>query len=233
MLWKARNSIALLSASLLMLTSCSASYTIQMSDLDTQQTEQALPDLDTQRAGQAILRLTNGTATIEDLDACPIDQGGRLLDEAIESVDIPDAFRGERSALLSSRGIFESDIGRAQPHVACLRHGFTEVYPTIGFYAAAAPDDFDLHVRIVAGLDEGSEIAWLGSREHLGGQLTRVCVAPSNASSSTWCEVGWYNDDVHVALFVTGFVNEDPDVDSIESGLVGALDRIVMNLSEI
>ncbi len=196
-------------------------------------------DIETEAATAAVNDIIEGARPnlddfgLADLDRCPFDPGGSLLTQAVTEVADNDDVLVARSAELAP-AVYE-----ASPEiplmVACDR--FNEL-SGVGLVVASAPDDFDRFVEIFAqGSDETTShsVERLGSTDHRGGTLHRVCAESLDESDTedgaiSYCEIDWVDENLMVTVYVSGPKSLDVDLDALEAGLVSVLEDVVSNL---
>lgn len=188
--------------------------------------------LDTEQAGQAIERLTSGaTLDYSELSSCPFDPTGALLAESVALVTSPDLAMALQGGLSAGTSIFQNDVGITEPYLACDR--FNDDPEAVGLIAAPPPEDFDRYVQVLVGEDtENLSINRVGSEEHRGGTFEQLCVSDTVEAEFSWCEVDWFDDNLHVTLYISGPATRPSDLDSMQEGLAAVLEPLIVALAE-
>lgn len=163
-----------------------------------------------------------------DLDRCPHDPGGALLARAFDGLDNPDVVQAQRGELAATASI----ITAGQPVLlACDR--FAEESGA-GLLVSPAPDDFDAYLDQFVADDDGVTtltLARLGTSEHRGGTLHRICADSDEGTEFDYCEVDWLDDNLLVTVYVAGPTSRRVDIEALEAGLVGVLDDLLTSLA--
>ncbi|MEM9563391.1 MAG: hypothetical protein AAGA93_12275 [Actinomycetota bacterium] len=205
------------------------------------------PDVDTERAAEALTRIEArsdvGPGGFADLERCPHDPGGALLAETVAEQDLTAVAEAQRTELVAA----VSSIGDDLPLLlSCDRFGDTS---GIGLLVSSAPADFDAYLDGFlagdgdSGADPGNDdgddadgpaptVDRLGTEDHRGGVLHRLCVRDGADDALDYCEVDWLDDRLLVTVYVSGATATETDLDALQAGLAGVLDEVVANLAE-
>lgn len=188
--------------------------------------------LDTEQAGQAIIALTsNATTDYVELPSCPFDPSGILLSQSVGEVTSPDVARALPSEFGAGTSIFQNDLGISEPYVVCDR--FSDDSEAVGLVVAPPPEDFDRYVQVLVGEDtENVFVDRVGSEDHRGGTFERLCVNDAAEPDFSWCEVDWFDDNLHVTLYISGPATRPSDLDSMQAGLAAVLEPLIVALAE-
>ncbi len=168
----------------------------------------------------------------DKLDVCPFDPTGELLVEAVVDIDSPDvgaALEEQRSAKIAEFSDQDSDF----LFISCDRldpEGERSAFIGISI---SEPIAFEDYLKLVSEVEiDTSSLERFGSSTHRGGRFEQLCLRNLEEPSFSWCEVNWFDDDLHIVLYVSGSDIGEDDFEAMESGLANVLDRLVTQLAD-
>ena len=166
-----------------------------------------------------------------ELRQCPFDNELILTaaSSAAEEIATDDGrLVGEYEAV-----VYELDQGQPSS-VDCFWKASDES-ASIGLSASEAPDDFDRFIEVLYRIDDADEnfkLRSLGSSEHRGGTLERLCASTPDSPEQNTCEVSWYDDEMLATVYLVDVDAASTDLDAMEDGLSSVLDELVGALAD-